>query len=263
MKNHFFGKYYKFISDDGYTFALIVSTANEGDMLQLVTPTKGYFIDDTKSVSISGDIIDINIHQDDISISGRLTLGELHPLKKKAMGPFSYLPMQCVHEIYSMYHSLVGTLSVNGVDKSFNNGIGYIEGDSGSSFPNRYIWYNSVTNDVTVTLAIATIPLLGFIHFKGILCFIKINDKEYRLCTYNFAKAKLISDKQIILKKGKYRFILDIPTLGGHKLKAPVKGDMVRYIKENLCIPTKYKLLYKEETLIEKEDKISSLEYMW
>ena len=43
-KNTFFGKYYKFISDDGYTFALIVSHANEGDMLQLVTPTKGYFV---------------------------------------------------------------------------------------------------------------------------------------------------------------------------------------------------------------------------
>ena len=98
-KNRFFGKYYKFISDDGYIFALIVSRANEGDMLQLVTPTKSYFIDDTKSVSIDGDIVDISIHQDDISIEGRLTLGELHPLNKKVMGPFTHLPMQCRHEI--------------------------------------------------------------------------------------------------------------------------------------------------------------------
>ena len=262
-KNYFFGKYYKFISNDGYVFALIISHANEGDMLQLVTSNKSYFIDDTKSVSIDENIIDINIHEDDISIVGKLTLGDLHPLKKKVMGPFSYLPMQCRHEIYSMYHSLFGTLKVNEKDISFNNGIGYIEGDSGSSFPDRYIWYNSVASDITVTLAIATIPLLGFIHFKGILCFIKTKNDEYRLCTYNFAKVKVISNKQIIIKKNKYKFILDISDTGGHNLKAPDKGNMTRYIKENLCIPTKYKFQYKDNIIIEKEDEISSLEYMW
>ena len=33
-KNRFFGIYYKYQTVDGYTIAVISSTANEGDMLQ-------------------------------------------------------------------------------------------------------------------------------------------------------------------------------------------------------------------------------------
>ena len=262
-KNRFFGKYYKFINKDLFSFAIIVSTANEGDMLQVITPDKSYYIDDPKSVEVGDTTIAFNIKQEDLNLNGKITLGELHLLKKKVMGPFTYLPMECRHEIYSMYHSLNGKISMNGKDISFDNGIGYIEGDSGTNFPKRYVWYNSVTEDQTVTFAIASIPLFGFIHFTGILCFIKTKDKEYRFCTYNGAKLKKIADDEIIIKKGKYSFVLNIKNEGGHLLKAPVKGNMERYIKENLNVPTSFKLLKKDETLIEVNDPISSLEYMW
>ena len=262
-KNRFFGKYYKFISDDRFCFAVIKSHANEGDMLQVITPSKASFITDPSSMKIEGNIITFDINQEDISIKGTITLGELHPLKKKVMGPFTYLPMECRHEIYSMRHELKGMLLINGKEVSFNKGRGYIEGDSGTNFPKKYVWYNSVTENQTVTFAIASIPLFGFIHFTGILCFIKTKDKEYRFCTYNGAKLKKISEEEIIIKKGKYSFVLNIKNEGGHLLKAPVKGDMVRYIKENLNVPTSFKLLKKDETLIEANDPISSLEYMW
>ena len=263
-KNRFFGKYYKFISDDGYTFALIVSHANEGDMLQLVTPTKGYFVKDTKSVNINNNVISINIHEDGILLEGSITLGELHPLSKKVMGPFSILPMECKHEIYSMYHRVNGELTLNKNKKiPFSNSLGYIEGDSGSSFPTKYIWYNSVNEECTVTLAIATIPLLGFINFTGLLCFIKGKDYEYRFCTYNGGKIISKKEDKIIIKKGKFLFELDISSLGGHNLKAPTKGNMIRYIKENINVPTKFILKYKDNVLIEQEDELSSLEYMY
>ena len=263
-KNRFFGKYYKFISDDGYTFALIISHANEGDMLQLVTPTKGYFVKDTKSVSIDNNVISINIHEDDISLEGTLTLGELHPLSKKVMGPFSILPMECKHEIYSMYHRVNGVVTLNKNRKIiFTNSLGYIEGDSGHSFPTKYIWYNSITEECTLTLAIATIPLLGFINFTGLLCFIKGKDYEYRFCTYNGGKIISKKEDKIIIKKGKFLFELDISSSGGHNLKAPTKGNMIRYIKENINVPTKYRLKYKDKILIEQEDPLSSLEYMY
>ena len=162
-----------------------------------------------------------------------------------------------------MRHTLKGNLLIDGKEISFNNGIGYIEGDSGTNFPKKYVWYNSVTEDITATFALASIPLFGFIHFTGILCFIRTKEKEYYLCTYNGAKLKKISDDEIIIKKGKYSFVLNIKNEGGHLLKAPVKGDMVRYIKENLNVPTSFKLLKKDDTLIEVNDLISSLEYMW
>lgn len=262
-RNRFFGKYYKFISDDRFCFAVIKSHANEGDMLQVITPHKAFLINNTKSVEVKGSIITFDINQDSLVIKGELTLGELHPLKKKVMGPFTYLPMECRHEIYSMWHTLRGTLLINDKEVSFNKGRGYIEGDSGTNFPKRYVWYNSVTEDITATFALASIPLFGFIHSTGILCFIKTKEKEYYLCTYNGAKLKKISEDEIIIKKGKYSFVLNIKNEGGHLLKAPVKGDMVRYIKENLNVPTSFKLMKKDDTLIEVNDPISSLEYMW
>ena len=262
-KNRFFGKYYKFINKDLFSFAIIVSAANEGDMLQVITPDKSYYIDDPKSVEAVDNTIAFNIKQDDLILSGKITLGELYPLKKKVMGPFTYLPMECRHEIYSMHHSLNGKISMNGKDISFDDGTGYIEGDSGTNFPKKYVWYNSVTKDITTTFALASIPFLGFIHFTGILCFVKTKDKEYRFCTYNGAKLKKIDDKEIIISKGKYSFILLIDNKDGHFLKAPVKGDMVRYIKENLNIATSYKLMFKDQVLFEVNDPISSLEYMW
>ena len=180
------------------------------------------------------------------------------------MGPFRHFPMECVHEIYSMYHKVNGELSLNN-DRtlSFTNALGYIEGDSGTNFPKNYIWYNSILEDVNVTLAIATIPLFGFIKFTGLLCFIKGKDFEYRFCTYNNGKIKKKDPSQIIIKKGKYRFILDIPFIGGHNLKAPHKGNMSRYIKENINIHTSYTLLYKDKILLDKDDPLSSLEYMY
>ena len=242
---------------------MIKSHANEGDMLQVITPSKASFITDPSSMKIEGNVITFDINQEDVSIKGTITLGELHPLKKKVMGPFTYLPMECRHEIYSMYHTLKGDLLIDGKEISFDNGIGYIEGDSGTNFPKRYVWYNSVTPEATATFALASIPLFGFIHFTGILCFIKTKEKEYYLCTYNGAKLKKIDEDEIIIKKGKYSFVLNIKNEGGHLLKAPVKGDMVRYIKENLNVPTSFKLLKKDETIIEVNDPISSLEYMW
>ena len=262
-KNRFFGKYYKFINKDLFSFAIIVSTANEGDMLQVITPDKSYYINDPKSVEAGDNTITFNINQDDITLSGKITLGELHPLKKKVMGPFTYLPMECRHEIYSMYHTIKGNLLIDGKEVSFDNGIGYIEGDSGTNFPKRYVWYNSVTPDVTATFALASIPLFSFIHFTGILCFIKTKEKEYYLSTYNGAKLRKISEEEIIISKGKYSFVLKMNTKDGHLLKAPVKGNMDRYIKENLNTLTTYTLLKKDETILQIEDPLSSLEYMW
>lgn len=263
-KNRFFGKYYKFISDDSsFSFAVIISTANEGDMLQVITPHKAFLINNTKSVSVKGSIITFDINQNDLVMKGELTLGEFHPLKKKVMGPFTYLPMECKHEIYSMYHELKGALLINDKEVCFNKGRGYIEGDSGTNFPKKYVWYNSVTKDVTTTFALASIPFLGFIHFTGILCFIKTKDKEYRFCTYNGAKLKKISEEEIVIKKGSYSFVLSMNNKGGHLLKAPIKGNMDRYIKENLNIVTSYTLMFRDQVILKVDDPISSLEYMW
>ena len=263
MKNRFYGKYYKFISDNNYVLAFIISHTNEGDMIQIIMDSGSYFIDDYNAVVVDGNIVRFNVCSDNINISGELVLGELSPLKSKVMGPFTYLPMECRHSIYSMKHTINGKLIINGNEYTYTNSLGYIEGDSGKSFPNKYIWYNSVLEDSTVTMAIATVVVIGFIKFKGLLCFIKTKDKEYKICTYNFGKIKKIENNNIIIKKGKYKFILEFNNNEGHKLKAPVRGNMDRYIKEAITTSTRYKLLYKNNIILDVCDDISSLEYMW
>ena len=109
------------------------------------------------------------------------------------MGPFKYLPLECKHQIYSMRHYINGSLNINDINHSYTNSLGYIEGDSGTNFPKKYIWYNSVTNDATLTFAIATIPLFKFIKFKVLLCFIKTEDKDLeveRQRIYDFLRGK-------------------------------------------------------------------------
>ncbi|MCR4879965.1 MAG: hypothetical protein K5906_03305, partial [Bacilli bacterium] len=163
-KNRFFGKYYKFINNDGFSFAFITSHSNEGDMLQIITHDGVVYLNDPSMITINDNEISFNVITDNLTITGQLSLGELHPLKHKVMGPFTYLPLECSHDIYSMYHKVNGELKVNNKLISFNDGLGYIEGDKGVNFPTKYIWYNSLLNDVTVTLAIATIPM-GLINF--------------------------------------------------------------------------------------------------
>lgn len=262
-KNYFFGKYYKFISESCFSFAIIIANTNEGKSIQLITNNNSYQIYDLDSVKIINDNHFVfSIKQDDITLKGNLYLGELNPLTKKVMGPFSYIPfMECRHDIYSMYHSVKGEIVLNNSTFNFNDGIGYIEGDKGRNFPRKYIWYNSVTKDSSITIAIATIPI-AFIKFRGILCFIKNKNQEFYFCTWNRVKIEELNSGVIGLKKGKYELLVNISLNEGHKLKAPVKGSMVRYIKENIAIPSKYTLKYKDKVLLEIEDKLSSCEWV-
>lgn len=263
-KDYFFGKYYKFISKNNYSIAIIIACSNEGKSIQLITDSCSYQIKDVDSIKIIDDNHFVfSVNQDDLSIEGDLYLGALNPLSKKVMGPFSYIPfMECKHDIYSMFHSINGNIIINSNNVSFDEGIGYIEGDRGRNFPKKYIWYNSVLPNKTITLAIASIPF-GIFSFTGVLCFIKTDKKEYYFCTWNRVKIKELSDGHIKIKKGKYVLDIDVSLKDGHSLKAPVKGNMTRYIKENLSIPSKYCLLYKNEIMLQEEDEFSSCEWVY
>ena len=262
MKNKFFGIYYKHQTIDGYTLAVISSTSNEGDMIQVIDNEKSYQIKDIKSVSVSFVGISFDIHQEDISITGSLTYGPLSKPKKDIMSYYRYLPIECKHNIYSMYHSLSGTLNINGKDICFDNGNGYMEGDQGRNFPKEYLWFNSVSKDCSITLAIADIPL-GLFHIQGITCLVKHGNDEYRFGTYNNAKVLKRSKNHIVIRKGKYRLEIKIDDFEGYKLKAPIKGDMVRHIHECPSVNARYTLYRNDEVLIDSSNKYASYEYVY
>lgn len=263
-KRFFYGKYYKCIADDGYSFALIDSESNDGLAKQFITPDRSYQIEDVSQIKVTDNELIFDVSNDDITLKGSVKMSDFHPLKRSAMGPFKMLAgiMECSHDIYSMYHKLEGNIEINGINHSFKEAYGYIEGDKGVNFPDKYIWYNSVGKDYGVTLAIATIPI-AFIHFTGLLGFVSYEGKEYYICTYTGGKRVKVSPEEIIVKKGKYQLRIVIEELGGHLLKAPQNGSMKRYIKENLATPTKVYLTYDGKEILTREDKISSLEYMF
>lgn len=258
-KPYFFGKYYKCIAADSFSFALIDSRSEEGYAKQLITAEGSYQITDLNAITVDDQGIKIDLHENGLTVVGNVRFGAFHPLRKKAMGPFSIFSMECSHEVYSMYHSLSGSIVFNGKVHSFDDGYGYIEGDSGTNFPSQYIWYNSVGRDYGLTVAIATIPF-GPIKFTGLLGFVIYNGKEYDLTTYNFAKIRKIAEDEIQISKNSYRLTLRLGNAGGHMLKAPVNGTMNRFIKENLATPTEFTFEKGDSVILSRKDPLSSLE---
>lgn len=157
------------------------------------------------------------------------------------MGPFSYIPfMECNHAILNMRNRADGEININNNKIIFDDDIGYIEKDWGCSFPKSYIWCqgnNFQNSNASFMLSIADIPFKVF-HFKGIICDLIIDNKEFKFTTYN--NAKIIkydvnnSSLNIILKKGNYYLNISSKYNAGLKLFAPVKGKMEKNIFESI-----------------------------
>ena len=262
MKNKFFGIYYKHQSINGDMIALIDSIANEGPMKQIIINDGAIFLKDLSQVKVSFERISFNVHQDNWDIVGDIKYGPLLKSKKNIMSYYRFFPIECKHRIYSMYHSLSGSLTINGKNISFDNGNGYIEGDKGRNFPKKYLWLNAINEEASITLAIASSPL-GLFKITGTTSLIEYRGKEYRFGTYNFAKAKVIQRNHIVIKKGKYILDINIDDFEGHALKAPDKGNMTRFIHECPCVKIRYILKKKDVVLMDITHPYASFEYVF
>lgn len=157
------------------------------------------------------------------------------------MGPFSYISsMECNHAILSMKSKTDGLITINNKDINFDNGVGYIEKDWGCSFPKTYIWHQAnefQKKKAAFMISIADIPF-KLLHFKGLICSLIVDNKEYRFATYSNTKIKRyeVNDNliNITLKKGKNYLYIKSKYTKGLKLSAPVKGKMNKDIFESL-----------------------------
>ena len=105
-------------------------------------------------------------------------------------------------------------------------------------------------------MAIANIPFKVF-EFKGIICDIIVDNKEYKFTTYNNSRIiKYIANDNLLsitLKKNNY--YLEVKSLfdKGLKLSAPVKGKMQKNIFESISANViKYGLAYSSERLFSR-----------
>lgn len=121
-----------------------------------------------------------------------------------------------------MKHTLKGAVMLNGERIDFSGGTGYIEKDSGRSFPSEYTWIqaNDFPEDASIMAAAAKIPFLGM-HFQGCICIIQYQGIEYRLATYLGVKIVKCTPNRILLKQGKYALKIRIKNENSRELAAP------------------------------------------
>jgi len=273
MSGRFEGWYYKHQSN-GKTLALIPGKADSGAFVQVVTDNRAYNIPYAlNEYRTDGDVlrvgnsefsksgVTLDVQHSELTLSGEIKYSDLTPIHNDIMGPFQFFPMECRHGIISMNHTLHGSVTLNGEICDFTDGRGYIESDSGRSFPSGYTWVqcNDFKN-CSIVAAVARIPFYG-LKFWGCICVVHLNGREYRLATYNGVKIVRCEQGIIELKRGKYRLIVEIDAKVGHMLPAPRFGKMSHAICESLSCPARFRFMEENRVLFDGKSDYASYEY--
>ena len=196
-----------------------------------------------------------------LDVRGELRFEDFLPIAYDIMGPFKYVPfMECRHSVFSMKHRVDGHLTVNGTQFAFENGVCYIEGDRGYSFPKEYLWTQCCFPEGSVMLSVADIPFCG-IHFTGIISAIHFAGKEYRIATYLGARAVKIRDGEAVIRQGNKTLTVRRLEDRGKPLAAPVGGDMKRTIRESAACKSYYHLQENGKTVFEFTSSKAAFEY--
>ncbi|MCL2545254.1 MAG: stress response protein nst1 [Clostridia bacterium] len=275
MRNDFEGWYFKHQSAAD-TVALIPGRAKDTAFVQVITDGASYNVPydlslyrrESGAVRVGRSSFSLRRAQIDIRGKGILLSGEVayHHItspRGDIMGPFRLLPMECRHGLCSLHHELSGSLILNGREIDFTGGAGYIERDSGRSFPRRYAWVQSTDFPATccVTLAVAEVPLAGF-RFQGVVCAVWYGGAEYRLATYSGAKAVVCTRRHIVLQQGRRRLEVGIPEpCTPLPLLAPANGGMARTIHESPSCPARFRFFDKGRLLFDMESPRASVEF--
>ncbi len=276
MKIAFFeGWYFKHQIKDK-TICIIPGVCDEKCFIQVITNKNSYNVDFNKKffsnnedINIKNNVfsfsgIDVNISEDNFKMIGKLEYTNITSLKTDIMGFFKYFPMQCRHGIISMYHKVNGYISVNGEYIKFKDGIGYIEKDSGRSFPKEYFWIhsNDFEEKCSVVASIADIPFMGF-NFQGIICAVWYKGVEYRLATYNGARVVSFNKDHLIIENKNCKVEIYIFNNKCYDLYAPNKGKMERIIKENPACKARFKFIFKNKIMFDFLSENTSFEYTY
>jgi len=245
------------------SIAVIVGRSDDKDFVQVITDDETFYADNTKDNFFDEHGMRLDIRQDGLSILGEIKFGTFTQIKGDIMGPFRWLPfMECRHTITSMRHKISGQIKINNKTYNFDDGVGYIEGDRGKSFPTKYFWTQAhLDGGIDVSASVAIIPYLG-VRFTGSICVIIIDGQEHRLATYKGAKVKRFEQGGIEIKQGKLCLVVDVldnrPAL---PLLAPNKGIMTRVIHECIRRSLRYRLFWGEDLLFDKTTDRGSYEF--
>ena len=299
-KKYFEGWYFKMVSADGSSILSIIpgiSLSGDGKeqhaFIQVIDGKSaktdyyrfpiGEFFYSKKGFAIqvgknyfSKDKLILNIQTDSATIVGEIRMSKQVELSSPKilnpgiMGWYRFMPfMQCYHGVVSLTHQLDGHLVKDGKDYNFDQGIGYIEKDWGSSMPSAWIWMQSNNfqkGNSSFMLSIANVPWLGK-PFTGFLGFFLNDNTLYRFATYTHAKLHLDATgpdtTKITVKDRRNTFSIVAVRNNSGLLRAPVKGSMDRRIAESIdarlhltIFDRKGKLIFDDSTSIAGFEKV-------
>lgn len=276
-KEYFIGWYFKCIGNN-HTVAFIPSVhchdKDRNAFLQIITDDNAFCLNFSRlklrknplAVKIGNNIfsekgVKLDIKTDNLTVRGALRFDRLTPIRYDIMGPFNFMPfMQCRHSVYSMRHDVSGDITLDGRKYAFHNGVGYIEGDRGVSFPKRYVWTQCDFHGGALMLSVADIPIFGF-EFTGIIGVILLNGKEHRIATYLGAKLSRISNNEVTVSQGGYEFTARLISKKAQPLAAPLNGKMARTIHESASCSAYYKFSRNGVVLLEFTSRRASFEF--
>lgn len=253
-KDYFEGWYQRFITKDNVNFAVIFAVTkhkdkphsfiqvfkdNDKECLYLEFPVDALKqIDDSIFIG-KNKLSQEHLFVEDENLLIDIKISPIHTLENEegsdsAMGYLQHAPLECFQEVIHLKSSCTGKVIIK--NKVYEiDGLGYMEKTYGTNFPSRWIWIQSNHNEDNnyISFSVGKVPVL-FTSIKGFFILLKIQDKLYRLSTYNFARIK-IKENLIIIKKGKLMIKLR-PTQGTTtKLVGPKKkGDMSLDVFESI-----------------------------
>ncbi len=249
----FEGWYYKHQNPND-TLAFIPGRSQNNAFIQIISNTDTYYALYNRSEFSKKEYIKvgqskfyknkiiINIDKKDLKVNGEIKYYNLTKPKYDIMGFFKYLPMECKHSITSLHHNLIGEININDKIYNFDNGIGYIEGDNGSSFPKNYIWIQSnyFKKKCCIMISVADIPFMG-LEFRGIIASVWYQGAEYRLATYNGARILEFNNEKVKISCGRYRLEAYVLNENNKVLYAPSNGNMKRKINESVHAKVRFR----------------------
>lgn len=183
------------------------------------------------------------------------------------MGLLSYLPtLKCNHAIICVKCDLEGEISIDDNKIDFDGGVGYIEKDWGSSFPDSYIWAQSCGFDdknTSFMIAVAKIYVLG-LKLNGLISFLYHNCTFYKFATYSGAYVKNLyynDSLSMKIKSPEYTMRIDLSPDEAGVLKAPENGAMNREIRESGCGQIDVTLLKGRNIIYSGKGKSAGIEF--
>ncbi len=279
-RSYFEGWYYKQRGVDG-TVALIVArhrdiSAVESASLQIITeegsqsaffPASEFEMDGPRvrlgNSAFSQRGLSIDVRKDELSVEGTLSFGPIAGPVGDIMGPFRFAPgLECRHAVASMRHTVDGVLMIGGRRYAFEGGVGYIEGDRGTSFPKRYVWTHADWEGNSLMLSVADVPFHGF-SFVGCVGFLYLNGKETRIASYRGARVITATAHAVEIRQGKMTLLVEAQQKRVHRLLAPTKGGMTRTIYESASCPVRYRCTVGEKALFDFVCPHASFEGNW